>query len=110
MNNKSFILAMYLVAQFLVLRNYYKKGHSGIPYPTTITAPAYLYAALGIASGFLEGIPVVLSAGLTLGLYYRTHSGKDPIVIQTGPHSTRTINPHSQKNPVPVATHPGTNK
>jgi len=102
---------MYLVALFIVLKNYYNKGNSGMPYPTTITAPSYLYAVLGLTADFTGGVSTVLAAGLTLGLFYRTHmKGADPITIKTGPGTSATIHPHSQKAKVPQASKPGTNK
>lgn len=111
MSNKAFILSMYLVALFIILKNYYNKGGTGMPYPTAITAPSYLYAVLGLTSDFTGGISTVLSAGLTLGLFYRTHMrGVDPIKIKTGPTTSATIHPHSQKAQVPQPTKPGTNK
>lgn len=111
MSNKAFILAMYFVALFIILKNYYNKGNSGVPYPTTITAPSYLYAVLGLTADFTGGLSTVLAAGLTLGLFYRTHmQGVDPIKIQTGPGSTATIKPHSQKAQVPKPVKPGTNQ
>ena len=111
MSNKAFILAMYLVALFIILKNYYNKGNSGMPYPTTITAPSYLYAVLGLTADFTGGVSTVLAAGLTLGLFYRTHmQGADPITIKTGPGTSAKIKPHSQKGQVPQAVKPGTNK
>jgi len=74
---------MYFVALFIIVKNYYNKGNTGMPYPTTITAPSYLYAILGITSDFTEGLSTVLAAGLTLALFYRTHTGSDPIIPGT---------------------------
>lgn len=58
-----------------------------MPYPTTITAPSYLYAVLGLTSDFTGGLSTVLAAGLTLGLFYRTHSGNNPLPVKTAPGS-----------------------
>jgi hypothetical protein len=112
MSNKAFILSMYLVALFIILKNYYNKGNSGMPYPTTITAPSYLYGVLALTSDFTEGLSGVLAAGLTLALFYRTHmTGNDPISIKTGPgNAPAKITPHNQPGKVPQATKPGTNK
>lgn len=82
MSNKALILAMYFVALFIVLKNYYNKGNHGMPYPTTITAPSYLYAVLGLTADFTQGLSTVLAAGLTLGLFYRTHQGNDPLPLK----------------------------
>ena len=80
MSSKAFILSMYLVALFLVLKNYYNQGNSGMPYPSAITAPSYLYGVLALTADFTEGLSGVLAAGLTLGLFYRTHlQGAQPI-------------------------------
>lgn len=86
MNNKAFILSLYFVALFIILKNYYKHN-SGMPYPTTITAPSYLYAVLGLTADFTGGLSTVLAAGLTLGLFYRTHGGNDPLPLKTAPGS-----------------------
>lgn len=111
MSNKAFILSMYLVALFIVLKNYYAQGNSGMPYPTTVTAPSYLYAVLALTADFTEGLSGVLAAGLTLGLFWRTHmQGEQPIKIHTGPgNKPVTIHPHSQKAQVPASKKPGTN-
>jgi hypothetical protein len=112
MNPKSTILGIYLLALFIILRHWYNQpGNSGMPYPTAITAPSYLYAVLGIASGIVGNIATVLAVGLTLGLYYRTHQGKPPIVIQTGPSGTKaTITPHKVPYQTPAPTKPGANR
>lgn len=88
MNNKAFILSLYFVALFIILKNYYNQGNSGMPYPTTITAPSYLYAVLALTSDFTGGLSTVLAAGLTMGLFYRTHNGNNPLPTKTGPGST----------------------
>jgi hypothetical protein len=79
MNNKAFILAMYLVALFIILKNYYRKNKGGMPYPTVVVAPSYLYGVLSVTADFTGGLSTVLAAGLTLGLFYRTHQGNDPL-------------------------------
>lgn len=58
-----------------------------MPYPTTITAPTYLYGVLGLTADFTGGLSTVLAAGLTLGLFYRTHSGNNPLPLKTSPGS-----------------------
>lgn len=99
MSNKAFILALYFVALFISVKNYYTQGGSGMPYPTSITAPTYLYAVLGLTSDFTGGLSTVLAAGLTLGLYYRTHNGNSPLPVKTAPGST------SSKTGVNVKVH-----
>lgn len=71
MSRKAFILAMYAVALYIVLTRWYKAGNSGMPNPSVVTGPSYLYGILALTSDFLEGLPVVLAAGLTAGLYWR---------------------------------------
>lgn len=93
MSNKALILSMYFVALFIIVKNYYNKGGSGMPYPTTITAPSYLYAVLGLTADFTGGLSTVLAVGLTLGLFYRTHTGSDPLIpgtVKTTPKNTKT--------------------
>jgi hypothetical protein len=85
-NPKAFILSLYFVALFIIVKNYYDKGGAGMPYPTTITAPSYLYGVLGITSDFTGGLSTVLAAGLTLALFYRTHQGQPPLPkVDTSP-------------------------
>jgi hypothetical protein len=82
-----------------------------MPYPTTITAPSYLYAVLGIASGVVGDLATVLAVGLTLGLFYRTQKKKDPLVIQTGPSGTKAkIRPKSVPYQTPAPSKPGANR
>lgn len=111
MNRKAFILAMYFAALFIVIKHWYKQpGNSGMPYPTTITAPSYLYGILALTDDFTGGLSTVLAAGLTLGLFYRTQKGKDPIIIQTGPSGTTAkIQPKNVPYKVAAPTKPGTN-
>lgn len=71
MSRKAFILSMYAVALYIVLSRWYKAGNSGMPDPSVVTGPSYLYGVLALTSDFLEGLPVVLAAGLTAGLYWR---------------------------------------
>lgn len=102
MNNKSIILGLYLVAIFIILKNWYNQGNSGMPYPTTIAAPSYLYAVLGLTADFTGSFGTVLAAGLTLGLYYATHTGKT--IIKTGVQNVKPT-----EKPVKSPTHPGVN-
>lgn len=74
MSSKALILFMYLVAVYLVIHRWYKNGGQGMPYPTTITAPSYLYGALALTSDFTGGLTTVLAVGLTFGLYQRIKS------------------------------------
>lgn len=74
MNVKSFIISMYAVALFIVLRRWYNEGHTGLPAPSVITGPSYLYGVLALTSDYLEGLPTVLAAGLTVGLFYATRT------------------------------------
>lgn len=76
MNRKAFILSLYFVALFIVIRAWYKNGGKGIPDPGTIAGPSYLYGVLALTSDFLQDLPTVLAAGLTVGLYYATHGQK----------------------------------
>lgn len=67
---------MYGVALSIILKRWYDAGNSGLPKPDVIVAPSYLYGVLALTSDFLEGLPVVLAAGLTAGLYYAVHPSK----------------------------------
>lgn len=92
MNNKALILGMYLVALFIILRHWYKDpNNSGMPYPTTITAPSYLYAVLGLTSDAIGGLGTVLAVGLTVGLYWAVQKnnklGRIISVSASGPTS-----------------------
>lgn len=82
MNRKAFIVSLYFVALFIVLRAQYKHGQKGIPEPGSIAGPSYLYGVLALTSDFLQDLPTVLAAGLTVGLYYATH--KQPTKGKSG--------------------------
>jgi hypothetical protein len=60
---------MYLVAIYLVVSHWYKNGGRGMPYPTTISAPSYLYGTLALVGDATGGLTTVLAVGLTFGLY-----------------------------------------
>jgi hypothetical protein len=106
MNNKAFILALYFVALFIVVKNYYNKGGEGMPYPTYVTAPSYLYGVLGLTADFTGGLSTVLAAGLTLGLFYRTHTGSDPLI----PGTVKVTAAKTKKPAVKTPVKPGTKK
>jgi hypothetical protein len=77
MKHKSVIVMMWGIAGFIILSRWYKAGNTGLPNPQLIAAPSYLYGVLALASEFLEGLPVVLSLGVTTGLYFATHPVKE---------------------------------
>lgn len=80
---KSMILLMYVVALYFVLKRYYgdkTQTHTGLPEPTVLMGPSYLYGVLALASDFLEGLPIVLAAGLTITLIWRSQ----PTAIEGG--------------------------
>lgn len=65
---------MYGVALFFILQKYYANGNSGLPSPTVLTAPTYLYGILALSSDFLDNFPIVLAAGLTVALIWQAQS------------------------------------
>lgn len=73
---------MYGVALFFILQKYYKNGNSGLPSPTALTAPTYLYGILALSSDFLDNFPIVLAAGLTVALIWQAQSS--PTATPTG--------------------------
>jgi hypothetical protein len=82
---KSIIVVMWGIALGIILNRYYRNGNSGLPNPRAIAAPSYLYGVLAITSEFLEGLPVVLSVGLTAALFYMTNpnlAGSSPDVTK----------------------------
>lgn len=70
----SLILFLYGVALFFVLRTYYNEGNSGMPTPTVLAAPTYLYGILSIVSGFTGALTVPIAAGLTVSLIWQTNA------------------------------------
>lgn len=86
---KSIILLLYGVALFFILRRYYKTN-SGLPTPTVLAAPTYLYGIGLLVSDFGGGVPVVIMAGLTLGLIWRTQAEAPTAKNQTGAPPTPT--------------------
>lgn len=68
---KAVVLMLFVVAVYFILDAYYKEGNSGIPNPSVLTAPTYLYGALALSADFLEGFPIVLAAGLTVALIWQ---------------------------------------
>lgn len=66
---------MFGVALYFILKAYYEEpNNTGLPNPRVLTAPVYLYAILALASDFLEGLPVVIGAGLTVALIWQAQS------------------------------------
>ena len=95
MKNKPVILVMYGVALYFILRKYYTNGNTGLPVPTVLSAPTYLYGVGLLASDFLGGVPTVIMAGLTLGLIYQTQNGSS-----TGWVAKATAGPPGTQGPV----------
>lgn len=85
---KALILMLYGVALTFVLKNYYKT-ESGLPTPTVIRNPTYLYGILALASDFLEGFPVVIAAGLTVALIWQIgNESKSQVQTQNSTQNT----------------------
>jgi hypothetical protein len=70
---KSLILFLFIVAVYTSLMN---EKVTGMPNPRKIAPAVYLYGSLALASDFLGGLPVVIAAMLTVGLWWRTHPTK----------------------------------
>lgn len=82
---------MFGIANVIILKRWYAAGNGGLPHPQVIAAPAYLYGVLALASEFLQGLPVVLSVGLTVGLWYAVHPAqakKDEPATATKPKTS----------------------
>jgi hypothetical protein len=76
---KPFILMLYGVALFWILREYYKDpANLGMPRPKVLAAPTYLYGILALASDFTAGFTIPLAAGLTLSLIWQTNAKNTP--------------------------------
>lgn len=67
---------MYGVALYFVLRKYYQNGNSGLPIPSVLVAPTYLYAILALTAEFTGGFTIVLGAGLTMALIWQAQGSK----------------------------------
>lgn len=68
--NKSVILFAYGTALYLILRKAYQEGHTGIPEPSLLAAPTYLYGILALAENFVGGIATFMAISLTFGLMW----------------------------------------
>ena len=93
---KPIILLLYGVALFFILRRYYNQGNSGLPTPTVLAAPTYLYGIGLLVSDFGGGVPVVIMAGLTLGLIWRTQAeGTSAKNTQPAPTTGKNTTPNN---------------
>lgn len=72
---KPFILMLYGVALYWILREYYKDpANLGMPQPKVLASPTYLYGILALASDFTGGFTIPLAAGLTVSLIWQTNA------------------------------------
>lgn len=104
MNRKAFIIALYVAALFLILRRRYQNGGTGIPEPKYIVAPSYLYGILALTSDFLEGLPIVLAAGFTTGLYFKITNLGTPAASTQHPSKSGGESPGGPTRNVPQAS------
>lgn len=103
---KAYILFLYGVALYFILRKYYEDGNEGLPEPTVLVAPTYLYGILTLSSDFLEGLPVILASGFTVALIWQVQnqkSGSGKAVAPPGPKGptgkTSPANPNGPPGP-----------
>jgi hypothetical protein len=68
--NKAVILFAYGTALYLILRKAYQEGHTGIPEPSLLAPPTYLYGILALAESFVGGIATFMAISLTFGLMW----------------------------------------
>jgi hypothetical protein len=68
--NKAVVLFAYGTAVFFILRKAYQEGHTGIPEPSLLAPPTYLYGILALSADFLGTFPVVIAVALTFGLMW----------------------------------------
>ena len=72
---KGIILVLYGVALYFVLKRFYSnKGNTGLPEPSVIAAPTYLYAILALVADFTGGFTIPLAAGMTVALIWQTNA------------------------------------
>ncbi len=105
---KAAILLMYGTVLFFVLRRYYAQGNTGLPVPTVLAAPTYLYGIAAITADFAGGFPVVVAAGLTVAFIWQiqgqktanqpVNPGSKPAAANAGSPS----NPSGKNQSVPV--------
>jgi len=109
---------MYGVALFFILRRYYANGNSGLPSPTVLAAPTYLYGIAALTTDFAGGFPVLIAAGMTMALIWQTETKKTspgmpagsspPLKTGTSPTvSTLTGTPGTAGSYGPPAPTPG---
>ena len=68
--NKAVVLFAYGTAVYFILRKAYQEGHTGIPEPSLLAPPTYLYGILALAADFAGGFPVFIAVALTFGLMW----------------------------------------
>lgn len=68
--NKAVVLFAYGTAVYFILRKAYQEGHTGIPEPSLLAPPTYLYGMLALSSDFLGSLPVVIAVALTFSLMW----------------------------------------
>lgn len=71
---KSAILMMFGISTFLIVREWYREGNTGIPTPTVLQKPAYAFGILLLASDFLENIAVVFSVAIMFSLAFQAQN------------------------------------
>ncbi len=85
---KGLILMLYVVALTVVLKRYYKT-ESGLPKPSTIAGPTYLYGILALSADFLDNFPVIIASALTVALIWNTQT--KPTTV-----ATKSVNPQTK--------------
>jgi len=68
--NKAVVLFAYGTAVYFILRKAYQEGHTGIPEPSLLAPPTYLYGILALSADFLGALPVVIAVALTFALIW----------------------------------------
>lgn len=68
--NKAVVLMAYGTAVYFILRKAYQEGHTGIPEPSLLAPPTYLYGILALSADFLGTLPVVIAVALTFSLMW----------------------------------------
>lgn len=68
--NKAVILFAYGTALYLILRKAYQEGHTGIPEPSLLAPPTYLYGILALSESFIGGVATFMAISLTFGLMW----------------------------------------
>lgn len=106
---KSALLVMFGISSYLIVRQWYKNGNSGIPTPSVLSRPVYAFGLLMLLADMLGNVAVVVGAMSTVVLAWQLPgaSAKAPKKGSTNAAVRGKLS--NTKGQVTQPTHPGAN-